>query len=79
MDYGQERPVGLRSFVSSVPLEDCSYGTKAIRMRRLLIHAWLLMQALVLAVGMASARLASSGILLYSLGFTGAYQLQHSH
>ena len=28
LDYGQEQPVVLRSFVSSVPLEDYSYWVK---------------------------------------------------
>jgi hypothetical protein len=28
VDYGQEQPVVLRSFVSSVPLEDYAYGVQ---------------------------------------------------
>lgn len=28
VDYGQEQPVVLRSFVTSVPLEDYSYGVQ---------------------------------------------------
>jgi hypothetical protein len=28
VDYGQEQPIVLRSFVSSVPLEDYSYWVK---------------------------------------------------